>query len=189
MLADDGNKIDILGLEKAEELKKEKNITFADDLEKAVGNAEIIIGPTPFSKNGIEINAPLSNKKILIEQFISNINKKTLIAGSIKQEVYSIAKEKNIKIIDIMEKEEVAILNAISTAEGAIEVAISNTEKVLHGSNILILGFGRIGKVLAKKLEGLSAKVTCAARKNEDFAWIRAYGYNTENINDLGENL
>ena len=88
-----------------------------------------------------------------------------------------------------MEKEEVAILNAISTAEGAIEVAISNTEKVLHGSNILILGFGRIGKVLAKKLEGLSAKVTCAARKNEDFAWIRAYGYNTENINDLGENL
>lgn len=54
---------------------------------------------------------------------------------------------------------------------------------------MLILGFGRIGKVLARKLAGLSAKVTCAARKDEDLAWIRAYGHMETNINAIGENL
>ena len=88
-----------------------------------------------------------------------------------------------------MKREELAVLNTISTAEGAIEIAIANTNKIIHGSKVLILGFGRIGKVLARKLAGLSAKVTCAARKDEDLAWIKAYGHNEININTLGENL
>mgnify|MGYP002581326545 CR=1 FL=1 len=97
--------------------------------------------------------------------------------------------ENYIEIIDIMKREELAVLNTISTAEGAIEIAISNTNKIIHGSEVLILGFGRIGKVLARKMAGLSAKVTCAARKDEDLAWIRAYGHKETNINALGENL
>ena len=88
-----------------------------------------------------------------------------------------------------MKREELSVLNTVSTAEGAIEIAISNTNKILHGSKVLILGFGRIGKVLARKMAGLSVKVTCAARKDEDLAWIKAYGHNATNINTLGENL
>ena len=104
-------------------------------------------------------------------------------------EVYNMANDEYIEIIDIMKREELAVLNTISTAEGAIEITISNTNKIIHGSKVLILGFGRIGKVLARKMAGLSAKVTCAARKDEDLAWIRAYGHNETNINTLGENL
>ena len=52
-----------------------------------------------------------------------------------------------------------------------------------------INGFGRIGKVLSKKLQGLSAHITCAARKQDDFAWINAYGYNSININEMGKEL
>ena len=114
---------------------------------------------------------------------------KILIAGSISPEIYDMANDEYIEIIDIMKREELAVLNTISTAEGAIEIAISNTNKIIHGSEVLILGFGRIGKVLARKMAGLSAKVTCAARKDEDLAWIRAYGHNETNINALGENL
>ena len=88
-----------------------------------------------------------------------------------------------------MKREELAVLNTISTAEGTIEIIIANTNKIIHGSKVLILGFGRIGKVLARKLAGLSAKVTCAARKDEDLAWIRAYGHMETNINAIGENL
>jgi len=117
------------------------------------------------------------------------INAKILIAGSIAPEVYEMANDEYIEIIDIMKREELAVLNTISTAEGAIEIMIANTNKIIHGSKILILGFGRIGKVLAKKLEGLSAKVTCAARKDEDLAWIKAYGHEETNINTIKENL
>lgn len=189
MMAEDGNVINTFGLEKAEELNECKNIVFHNSLGSAVKSADIIIAPIPFSKNGVEINSTFSNKKILIEELLNNIKHKKLIAGSIKQEIYNIAERNDTKVIDIMKNEDVAILNAISTAEGAIEVAFSNTQNTLHGSNVLILGFGRLGKVLAKKLEGLSAKVTCAVRKNEDFAWIKAYGYKSTNINNLSENL
>ena len=189
MMADEGNVINTFGLEQAEELSGCKNIVFHNSLSSAAESADIIIAPIPFSKNGVEINATFSNKKISIQELLNNIKHKKLIAGSIKQEIYDIAKENDVEVIDIMKNEDVAILNAISTAEGAIEVAFANTQKTLHGGNVLILGFGRLGKVLAKKLEGLSAKVTCAVRKKEDFAWIKAYGYEATNINSLSENL
>ena len=49
----------------------------------------------------------------------------------------------------------------------------------------MILGFGRVGKMLASKFRNLSAIVTCAARKVSDFAWIKAYGYDCLDINDM----
>ena len=189
MIAQDGNKVYTYGLEKAEELKENENIVFCEKLNNAIKNTEIVIGPIPFSSNGTEINTPFSDKKISIREMMHSINAKILIAGSIMPEVYDMANDEYIEIVDIMKREELAVLNTISTAEGTIEIAISNTNKILHGSNVLILGFGRIGKVLARKLAGLSAIVTCAARKDEDLAWIKAYGHRFTNINTLGENL
>ena len=189
ILSEDNNEVYVYGLENVEELKEIKNIIFCEKLQDAVKQSEIIIGPIPFSSDGININTPFSNKKISIRELMHNINAKILIAGNILPEVYDLANDEYIEIIDIMKREELAVLNTIATAEGAIEIAIANTNKIIHGSQILILGFGRIGKVLARKLAGLSAKVTCAARKDEDLAWIRAYGHMETNINTLGQNL
>ena len=190
MLAEDGNTVYTFGLEEAEELKNKENIIFCEKLTKAISeDVEVVIGPIPFSSNGNTINAPFSKKEISIRELMHCLNAKILIAGSITPDIYDMADDEYIEIIDIMKREELAVLNTISTAEGAIEIAIANTSKILHGSNVLILGFGRIGKVLARKMSGLSAKVTCAARKDEDLAWIKAYGHRATNINFLGENL
>ena len=190
MLAEDGNTVYTFGLEEAEELKNKENIIFCEKLTKAISeDVEVVIGPIPFSSNGTTINAPFCKKEISIRELMHCLNAKILIAGSITPDIYDMVNDEYIEIIDIMKREELAVLNTISTAEGAIEIAIANTSKILHGSNILILGFGRIGKVLARKMSGLSAKVTCAARKDEDLAWIKAYGHRATNINFLGENL
>ena len=189
MLAEEGNTVYTYGLEQAEELKEIKNIVFCEKLTIAIQNTEVVIGPIPFSSNGKEINSPFSEKNISIRELMHVIHAKVLIAGSITPEIYDLANDEYIEIIDLMKREELAVLNTISTAEGAIEIAISHTNKIIHGSKVLILGFGRIGKVLARKMEGLSAEVTCAARKDEDLAWIKAYGYQATNINTLGENL
>lgn len=189
MLAEEGNTIYTYGIEKAEELKSVTNIIFCEKLKHAIQNTEVVIGPIPFSSNGKDINTPFSEHTISIREFMHEMNAKILIAGSILPEIYDLANDEYVEIIDLMKREELAVLNTISTAEGAIEIAISNTNKIIHGSEILILGFGRIGKVLARKMAGLSAKVTCAARKDEDFAWIRAYGHKATNINTLGESL
>ncbi|MCI8444161.1 MAG: dipicolinate synthase subunit DpsA [Clostridia bacterium] len=190
MLADDGNTVYTYGLEKAEELKENPNILFCEKLSKAITKeVEIVIGPIPFSSNGVNINSPFSEKEISIREVMYHLNAKILIAGSIAPDIYDMVNDEYIEIVDIMKREELAVLNTISTAEGAIEIAIANTNKIIHGSKVLILGFGRIGKVLARKMTGLSTKVTCAARKDEDLAWIKAYGHMATNINFLGENL
>ena len=189
MLANEENLVYTYGLEKAEELKGVANIIFCEKITEAINKSEIIIGPIPFTSDGININTPFSDKKLTVRELMHIINAKILIAGEILPEVYELANDEYIEIIDIMKREELAVLNAIATAEGTIELAIANTNKVLHGSEILIIGFGRIGKVLARKLSGLSAKVTCAARKEEDLAWIKAYGHMETNINLLGNNL
>ncbi len=189
MLANEENEIYVYGLENAEDIKNKPNIIQCDSIKKAIQNVEIVIGPIPFSSNGNTINAPFSDKEITIREMMHVINAKVLIAGGITPEVYGMANDEYIEIIDIMKREELAVLNTIATAEGTIQIAIENTNKILHGSEVLILGFGRIGKVLARKLAGLAVKVTCAARKDEDLAWIQAYGHKATNINSIGENL
>lgn len=189
MLAKDENEIYVYGLEKADDMKDAENIIKCESVKKAVEKAEIVIGPIPFSSNGTIINAPYSNNEITIRELMHNIHTQILIAGGIQPEVYLMTNNEYIEIIDIMKREELAVLNTIATAEGTIQIAIENTNTILHGSNCLILGFGRIGKVLARKLVGLSVNVTCAARKDDDIAWIQAYGYKSLNINELGEEL
>ena len=189
ILAKEGNMVYTYGLEKAEELKEIKNIIFCEKLIEAVKMVQVVIGPIPFSSDGININMPFSDGKLSIREFMHNLNAKILIAGTIAPDVYELANDEYIEIVDIMKREELAVLNTIATAEGAIEIAIANTNKILHGSNVLVLGFGRIGKVLARKLAGLSTKVTCAARKEEDLAWIKAYGHKGININQIDKNL
>ena len=189
MFAKEDFEVYTYGLENAEDIKNFQNIINCESIQEATKNVQTVISSIPFSSNGKEINTPFSKKKISIIELMDNLNEKTLIAGSIKHDVYELIDNESTEIIDIMKREELAVLNTIATAEGAIQIAIENTNRVLHGSKALILGFGRIGKVLAKKLEGLSVDVTCSARKNEDFAWIRTYGYKALNTNLLGREL
>ncbi|MDR1693329.1 MAG: hypothetical protein LBR72_08225 [Oscillospiraceae bacterium] len=75
---------------------------------------------------------------------------------------------------DFCSREDFSILNAIATAEGAIELAMRETPVTLHGSEALVIGYGRIGKILSERLLALGALVTAGARKETDFAWITA---------------
>jgi dipicolinate synthase subunit A len=59
----------------------------------------------------------------------------------------------------------------------------------LNGSRILILGYGRLGKVLARMLSGIGAEVWAEARKYSDLAWMKANGINSVYINDLNDYL
>ena len=191
MLTNDNNTVYVYGLESKLRLEDFKNnkMFLCNNLSEITENSNIIISSIPFSKDNENINAPFSTKQINIENTLENLKSKTIIAGSLSKNILELAAKYNVKIIDIMKNEKLAILNAISTAEGTIQVIMENTDKILHGSNALILGFGRLGKVIANKLKMLSLNVTCAARKESDFAWMQAYGYKKLDINNLGKNL
>jgi dipicolinate synthase subunit A len=84
-------------------------------------------------------------------------------------------------IRDYFAREELAVANAVATAEGAIQLAMADTPITICRANALVIGFGRIGKLLAHRLRGLGARVTASARSYADLAWIRAYGYEAAN--------
>lgn len=187
LLAKDFDIVYTYGLEKAENLKKSEKVVLCEDLNDLVYNTDILIAPIPFSKNNIDVYMPFSDSKITIQEIIAKMKSKKIIAGSIKNDVIKMAKDNFIDIIDIMKNESLAILNTIATAEGTIELIISNTDKILQGQKILVLGFGRVGKTLANKLKLLNCDVTCATVNDDESAWIRAYGYISKNVNDIGE--
>ncbi len=175
MLEKEKKQVHIIGLEKAKELENVFNIKIYKDLKQALENVDVIISSIPFSRDGLTINMPLSDNKIKIDDLMDLIKEKTLIAGTVSNDIYE--KYRDVKIIDIMKNEKLAILNTIATAEGAIKEIIENTQINIHGSKIMILGFGRVGKTLTKKLEGLSAKVTVVSKEDEELAWAEAFGY------------
>ena len=71
-------------------------------------------------------------------------------------------------------REEYQIANARLTAEGA--VALLRPETGLSGAHILLLGYGRIARLLARELQKAGALVTAAARSGEQRAWAEAEG-------------
>ena len=100
-----------------------------------------------------------------------------VIGGRIPAEFSAAAAARGIHMVAYSLREDFAVSNALTTAEAAIEIAMHNRKSVLSGAKALIIGFGRIGRMLAHRLSALGVQVTVSARKAEDFAWIRAYGY------------
>lgn len=179
----EGNRVYIYGFNKAGfKLGMEESI----DLELAIDESDVIIGPIPCSNDDETINAPFHSEKIYINDVFKTMNKNQLfMAGKISEKITHLSKIFNVYYVDLLEREEMSILNAIPTAEGAIQVAMEEMPITLHDSKILILGFGRIGKVLAKMLDGIGANVFVEARKYSDLAWIKGYGYKPVFLNEL----
>ena len=81
------------------------------------------------------------------------------------------------RTLDLLEDPGYLAENAYITAEAALDVALPRLPCLLRGCEVLILGWGRIGKCLAQLLKNMGATVTVAARKDADRALLRALGY------------
>lgn len=177
----------VLGTDSRNQKIKELYIKNQNIVQSNYKDADFIIAPTPFSKDDIKINGESIKCEELIN-YLKNTNK-VLYAGSISKAMRQKLEENNVNYYDLLDFEELAILNAIPTAEGAILGAIENTDFTIHSSNVLILGYGKIGKVLAKMLNGMGANVFCEARAKKDIAMIKTMGYNSVELEKVDEIL
>lgn len=147
-------------------------------LDEAIKNANIVVLPLPAVSEPGYINTPFFSGKIEIAPLLEKMSKnQILLGGKIDSALKTLVDVHNVYAIDYFLREELTVLNAIPTAEGGIALALDETPTTLCSSKCLVIGFGRIGKVLAKMLSGIGAEVSVAARKPEAFAWIEAYGY------------
>ncbi len=75
--------------------------------------------------------------------------------------------------------------NAEITSDCALRLAGTKLTRTFSDTNALVIGWGRIGKCLSRKLFLAGCRVTIAARKIEDRAMIRALGYDAVSIEEM----
>ena len=108
----------------------------------------------------------------------------TVFGGNLKKDVFS-----NHRCKDLLQDEPYLWKNAAITAQIAVTLAAKQLTVTWEDTNVLILGWGRIGQCLAKYLTSLGANVTVAARKEAHRGQIAAFGYTPLNIHELSYQL
>ncbi|MBQ5866502.1 MAG: hypothetical protein IIW56_07475 [Oscillospiraceae bacterium] len=81
------------------------------------------------------------------------------------------------EVLDLLDDPWYLARNAGITAHCALELALTKLPVTLEKCPVLVIGWGRIGKCLAKLLHALGACVTVAARKESRRVMIEALGY------------
>jgi len=108
-----------------------------------------------------------------------------IIAGMAKPYLVKLCEKYHLKLIELFERDDVAIYNSIPTAEGALMMAIQNTDVTIHGSSCMVLGFGRTGLTMARTLQALGADVKVGVRRDEAFARAFEMGFEPFYMPDL----
>lgn len=146
-------------------------ITTAATFPEAIRQARAIVGGIPITHTA-ELPTLLKQGQLLF-------------GGLIAKELREECDKLHITCFDFMQDEAFTIFNTIATAEGVILEILKTYIGNLHGSPVLLLGYGRCGKVLAHKLAGLSAQLTVCSRSEEDLSLARALGYQTILLSEL----
>ena len=157
---------------------------------EAAEGAHCVILPLPACTAPGQLNAPFSSVPrdicAILEEIPGHI---PVCAGRIDPLLAEAAARRCGPLVDYFAREELAVCNAAVTAEGALEVLMKHTPRTLFGSRVLVIGFGRIGKLLAHRLQALGAKVTVSSRSWADMAWCRSYGYDAADTRALDGKL
>lgn len=81
---------------------------------------------------------------------------------------------------DVLLWEDLTMDNASITAEGALGYILSELPTTIEGEKFLILGAGRIGMHLARRISALGGTVTISARTQSQRRMIEALGFTAE---------
>ncbi|MDF2537590.1 MAG: hypothetical protein K0S76_611 [Herbinix sp.] len=163
-----------------------ENCSQMQTLSELFDQCKYLIGPIPFTKDQVSITAKSSPADLTIAHVAYLLRENHfLIAGNIPSPITGLCDSRHIPYYDLMKNEKLTILNAIATAEGTIMEAIAGSTRNLHGSNVLVLGYGRCAKVLAQKLKAMDARVTVAARSEEALAYANANGHQTVHLSNI----
>lgn len=127
---------------------------------------------------------------VLDNEIISNIKNESIIfCLKFNKELKNICNKKNITLYKIFDDEILAMKNAYITSEGALAYIILNTDISIIDMNILVLGYGRVGKTISKIMHDNRSNVSVATNNEYEYAMASIYADNVYKLNDLKNNL
>lgn len=149
--------------------------------------ADVIVFPVVGCDDQGGVSAPFAKEEIVInrEVFAAIREGTAVYTGMAKSLLKRMAAEFSFKLIELLERDDVAIYNSIPTAEGALMMAIQHTDITIHGSTCMVLGLGRTGFTLAQTLQGLGATVKAGVRREDQAARAIQMGWKPFVATDL----
>ncbi|MET3682188.1 dipicolinate synthase subunit A [Alkalibacillus flavidus] len=108
----------------------------------------------------------------LTHDWFGHFTKECIIFTGIVTSFLKQLERQHANVMALMDRDDIAIYNSIPTAEGAVMLAIQHTDVTIHDANVVILGYGRVGKTLVNTFQGLGAQVSVYARQKRDLARI-----------------
>lgn len=149
----------------------------AAHLKEALEEANLVLLPMrPFAQGLLSVDGE-AVEAALLPKLLSR--EATLVAGSFPANLEAWLQDQGIKCVNFLELESYLLKNAAVTAEGAVFLALKHMERTLMGANVLIVGWGRIGRFLAEKLAALGANTTVAVRQTGQKTELELLGFQT----------
>lgn len=128
---------------------------------------------------------PVAKSAEYLEQIADRLQAGEYVFGcNFPAEIVEHKRRQGIFFVDYMKEEGAAYTNAAATAEGAIAEAILSGKEMLCGRQMLVMGFGRCGQMLAQRLQALGGKVTVYEKDPEKLAIAAACGLDTVSAED-----
>ncbi len=113
LLEKDGHSVTRYGFDRYEK----KVIKESENMYEALSEVDYVIGPTPCCHNSDDLNAIYSGKIIKIDEIFRLIRPNQIfMAGHLISSTKEIAERYRVKCIDLLKREELALMNAIPTA-------------------------------------------------------------------------
>lgn len=138
---------------------------------------DVFILPMPAERDGY-LNAPFSKKKRRLREVFEMLPQNAFVCGGkLGDEAIRDAKNRGVRLYDYMRFPALTVGNAAITAEGAVKILMDESPRCLSEQKILILGRGRIGKLLGDKLSALGADVRIASGNPEAAELARVTGF------------
>ena len=183
LLAEDGHTVHTYALGQPQDTVP--GLTTENTLRHASKADCVILPLTASAGNGL-LNAPLALSEYPLSLILDRLSpRQFLCGGRLDPETEALARERGLTIHDYFAREELTVANAVPTAEGAVQLAMEHLPITIHGSKVLVIGFGRVGRLTAQRFQALGAKVSVAARKYEQLAWAQAMGLGGEHLAHL----
>ncbi|MED4532465.1 dipicolinic acid synthetase subunit A [Metabacillus fastidiosus] len=152
---------------------------------------DAIILPVPGTDLNGNVETVFSNETVLLtdEVLLKTPEHCVIYSGITNDYLSKIVDKANRKLVQLFERDDVAIYNSIPTVEGTIMMVIQHTDITIHGSTIAVLGLGRVGMSVARTFAALGAKVKVGARKTADLARITEMGLQPFLLKDIEEEV
>lgn len=148
---------------------------------------DALILPAVVTDGKGKLESIFSSREIILDASILEplSGRAKVYTGYAKSSIRDLCRQHNVELIELFDRNDVAIYNSIPTAEGAVMMAMENTDFTIHGSQAMVLGLGRTGLTLARTLQGLGAKVKTGVRRDEQIARAIEMNFEPFYIRDL----